>query len=227
MANPNIAMSRTESPAAQSSHTVWIVETPAKPCSSRSRSKIRYAVCRCLRGTSGSVSASSCAPRASRATRIVRSARVPRDKDRALRARPARQGSCAPRASRATRIVRSARVPRDKDRALRARPARQGSCAPRASRATRIVRSARVPRDKDRVDDAGEPVQLRPPHRLRPAIARRRRIAQHLLHRPPVDAEPPARLVMTQTLIDNRQTNRRIELHAVHPPPLATTDKGP
>ena len=32
---------------------------------------------------------------------------------------------------------------------------------------------------------------------------------------------------MAQTLIDNRQTNRRIELHAVHPPPLDTTDKGP
>ena len=35
------------------------------------------------------------------------------------------------------------------------------------------------------------------------------------------------RLVMAQTLVDNRQTNRRIELHAVHLPPLATTDKGP
>ena len=35
-----------------------------------------------------------------------------------------------------------------------------------------------------------------------------------------------ARLVMAQTLVDNRQSNRRIELHAVHPPPLATTDKG-
>ena len=42
-----------------------------------------------------------------------------------------------------------------------------------------------------------------------------------------VDAEPPARLVMAQTLVDNRQSNRRIELHAVHPPPLVATDKGP
>ena len=35
-----------------------------------------------------------------------------------------------------------------------------------------------------------------------------------------------ARLVMAQTLIDNRQTNRRIKLHAVHLSPLAITDKG-
>ena len=31
---------------------------------------------------------------------------------------------------------------------------------------------------------------------------------------------------MAQTLVDNRQTNRRIELHAVHLLPLTTTDKG-
>ena len=80
---------------------------------------------------------------------------------------------------------------------------------------------------QDRVDDAGEPVQLGPPDRLRPAVARRRRIAQHLLHRPAVDPEPPTGLVMAQTLLDNRQSNRRIELHAVHPPPRAKTDKGP
>ena len=80
---------------------------------------------------------------------------------------------------------------------------------------------------QDRVDDAGEPVQLRPPHRLPPPVARRRRIAQHLLHRPAVDPEPPTGLVMAQTLLDNSQTNRRIELHAVHPSPLVATDKGP
>ena len=80
---------------------------------------------------------------------------------------------------------------------------------------------------QDRVDDTGEPVQLGPPDRLRPAVARRRRVAQHLLHRATVDAEPPARLVMAQTLVDNRQSNRRIELHAVHLLPLVATDKGP
>ena len=80
---------------------------------------------------------------------------------------------------------------------------------------------------QDRVDDAGEPVQLRTPHRLPPPVARRRRIAQHLLHRPAVDPEPPTGLVMAQSLLDNRQTNRRIELHAVHPSPLVATDKGP
>ena len=55
---------------------------------------------------------------------------------------------------------------------------------------------------QDRVDDVGEPVQLRPPHRSGPPIPRRRRIAQHLLYRPPVDAEPPTRLVMAQTFVD-------------------------
>ena len=58
-------------------------------------------------------------------------------------------------------------------------------------------------------------------------FVRRRRVAQHLLHRATVDAEPPARLVMAQTLVDNRQSNRRIELHAVHLLPLVASDKGP
>ena len=95
-------------------------------------------------------------------------------------------------------------------------------------RVTLLARHVRIRvRLQDRVDDAGEPVQLRPPDRLRPAVARRRRIAQHLLHRPAVDAEPTARLVMAQTLVDNRQSNRRIELHAAHLLPLVATDKGP
>ena len=91
-----------------------------------------------------------------------------------------------------------------------------------------LARHLRGPvRLKDRVDDAGEALQLRTPDRLRPPIPRRRRIAQHLLHRAAVDPEPPRRFPVAQTLIDNRQPNRRIELHAVHPPPLAKTDKGP
>ena len=95
-------------------------------------------------------------------------------------------------------------------------------------RVTLLARHLRIRvRLQDRVDDAGEPVQFGPPDRLRPPVARRRRIAQHLLHRPAVDAEPPTRLVMAQTLVDNRQSNRRIELHAVHLLPLATTNKGP
>ena len=95
-------------------------------------------------------------------------------------------------------------------------------------RVTLLARHVRIRvRLQDRVDDAGEPVQLGQPDRLRPPVARRRRIAQHLLHRPAVDAEPTARLVMAQTLVDNRQSNRRIELNAVHLLPLATTNKGP
>ena len=90
-----------------------------------------------------------------------------------------------------------------------------------------LARNRRIGvRLQDRVDDAGEALQLRTPHRLGPPIPRRRRVAQHLLHRPTVDTEPPRRLPVAQTLLDNRQPNRRIELHAVHPPPLATTDKG-
>ena len=58
---------------------------------------------------------------------------------------------------------------------------------------------------EDRIDDTGEPVQLEPPDRLRPPVSRRHRIAQHLLHRPVVDAEPASRLVMAQTLDDNRR----------------------
>ena len=34
------------------------------------------------------------------------------------------------------------------------------------------------------------------------------------------------RFPVAQTLLDNRQPNRRIELHAVHPPPLATIRQG-
>ena len=63
---------------------------------------------------------------------------------------------------------------------------------------------------QDRIDDPGEPVQLRTPHRLPPPVARRRRIAQHLLHRPAVDPEPTPGLVVAQSLLDNSQTNRRI-----------------
>ena len=91
-----------------------------------------------------------------------------------------------------------------------------------------LARNLRGPvRLKDRVDDPGEPLQLRATHRLGPPIPRRRRVAQHLLHRPAVDTEPPRRFPVAQTLLDNRQPNRRIKLHAVHPPPLATIDKGP
>ena len=64
------------------------------------------------------------------------------------------------------------------------------------------VHAARV---QDRVDDAGEPVQLGPPYRLRPPIPRRRRIAQHLLHRPAVDAEPPNRGGTSPAPRHNRQ----------------------
>ncbi len=45
------------------------------------------------------------------------------------------------------------------------------------------------------------------------------------LHRPKVDPEPLACLVMVQPLVDYCQTNRRLELRAVHLLPLATTDK--
>ena len=57
---------------------------------------------------------------------------------------------------------------------------------------TLLARNLRGPvRLKNRIDDPGEALQLRPPDWLRPPIARRRRIAQHLLHRPAVDPELP------------------------------------
>lgn len=55
-----------------------------------------------------------------------------------------------------------------------------------------LARYVRIPvRPQDRIDDAGEALQLRPPDRLRPTVARRSRIAQHLLYCSPVNAEPP------------------------------------
>ena len=45
------------------------------------------------------------------------------------------------------------------------------------------------------------------PVRRSTTLARQRRIAQHLLHRPPVDAEPPRCFPVAQTPIDNRLTN--------------------
>ena len=41
-----------------------------------------------------------------------------------------------------------------------------------------------------------------------------------------IDAEPTTHLVIGQPLVDDCQTNHRIKLHAVHPLPFATTDKG-
>ena len=79
---------------------------------------------------------------------------------------------------------------------------------------------------KDGVDDAGEALQLGSPDRLRLPIPRRRRIAQHLLHRAAVDPEPPRRFPVAQTLLDNRQPNRRIELHAVQPRPSPPQTRG-
>ena len=63
---------------------------------------------------------------------------------------------------------------------------------------------------QDRADEAGKPVQLGPPHRRRPAV----------------DAEPTARLVMAQTLIDIRQTNPAQSSTPDISRPLAITDKG-
>ena len=43
----------------------------------------------------------------------------------------------------------------------------------------------------------------------------------------PLAAQQPARVMIAQTLIDNRKPNCRIELLAVHPSPRAQTGKGP
>ena len=62
---------------------------------------------------------------------------------------------------------------------------------------------------------------------VRRAISWRPRIAQHRLHRPAANTEPPRRSPVSQPFVNSRQANPRIECHAAHPLPLATTDEGP
>lgn len=91
-----------------------------------------------------------------------------------------------------------------------------------------FARHLRIPgRLQDRFDDAGEPIQLQPSHRSPPWVARHRRVTQHLLHCPAVYPEPPPGIVMAQSLLENRQSNRRLELHALHPPPQVRIGEGP
>ena len=68
--------------------------------------------------------------------------------------------------------------------------------------------------------------ELRTTHRLPAPIARRRRVAQHLLHRATVDPEPPTGLMMAQTLLDNCKLYRCAKLHAIHPPPPTKPTRG-
>ena len=49
---------------------------------------------------------------------------------------------------------------------------------------------------EDLIDDARERAQLRPPRRLAPLIARRRRVAQHLAHRFARQTKPSGRLAL-------------------------------
>jgi len=55
---------------------------------------------------------------------------------------------------------------------------------------------------------------------------RRYRKRQHLRNRPRVDPKTPRRFPPAQTLNLNRITNLSIELHALHPPAPAASDKG-
>src|SRR5277367_4829113 len=79
---------------------------------------------------------------------------------------------------------------------------------------------------QDSVDDPGERTQLRARRRPAPPVTRRNRKRQHLGHRPRVDPKLTRRFTPAQTFNLNRKTNLSIELHALHPPAPAASDKG-
>src|SRR5271170_4176650 len=79
---------------------------------------------------------------------------------------------------------------------------------------------------QDNVDDPGERTQLRARRRPAPPVTRRNRKRQHLGHRPRVDPKLTRRFTPAQTFNLNRKTNLSIELHALHPPAPAASDKG-
>ena len=73
---------------------------------------------------------------------------------------------------------------------------------------------------KDLIDDAGKPIKLGAPHRLRAPVARRHRERHHLVNRATVNAKDPCRLTMAHTLNDNSVTYPPVQLHSLHPRPL-------
>jgi hypothetical protein len=78
------------------------------------------------------------------------------------------------------------------------------------------------------VDDLGEPVQLRPPHRRRPPVSRRNREGQHPANAVARNAKMPGRLPLAHAL-RARQTNLAIHVHGDDPPALpdnCVKDKG-
>src|SRR5271170_141491 len=79
---------------------------------------------------------------------------------------------------------------------------------------------------QDSVDDPGERTQLQARRRPAPPVTRRNRKRQHLGHRPRVDPKLTRRFTPAQTFNLNRKTNLSIELHALHPPAPAASDKG-
>src|SRR5207302_4942761 len=79
---------------------------------------------------------------------------------------------------------------------------------------------------QDLVDDPGERVELRTRRRPAPPVSGRHRKRQHLRYRPRINPITPRRFPPAQTLDLNRITNLSIELHALHPPAPAASDKG-
>ena len=65
-------------------------------------------------------------------------------------------------------------------------------------------------------------------HRRRsaPPVPGRHRKHQHLDHRPRVDPKTPRRFPLAHTFDLNRKTNPSVNLHALHPPAPAASDKG-
>ncbi len=79
---------------------------------------------------------------------------------------------------------------------------------------------------KDPVDHANKRVQLRPHRWPRPPVPWRYREHQHLGYRPRVDAKPPTRLAVAQSLDLDRMTDPTIKLHALHPSAPRQTGQG-
>src|SRR6266480_1791725 len=79
---------------------------------------------------------------------------------------------------------------------------------------------------QDPVDDPGERDELRTRRRPASPVPGRYRKRQHLRNRPRIDAKTPRRFPPAHTFNLNRITNPSIELHALHPPAPAASDKG-
>jgi hypothetical protein len=76
------------------------------------------------------------------------------------------------------------------------------------------------------IDDLGEAVELRPFHRRRPPIPRRRRVNDHLVHAVARDPEVTRDRALAHALPEVGLTNLPIKLHGENAPALPAARKG-